>query len=66
MTDDLVWWLRNLGGERPAYVPELYDRAADRIEELEKALRRIEESEEQFSMQWAAEIARAALKGETE
>jgi hypothetical protein len=40
--------------------------AADRIEQLEKALRRIEESEDQFSMQWAAEIARAALKGETE
>jgi hypothetical protein len=37
-----------------------------RIEQLEAALHRIEENEDQFSMQWAAEIARAALKGETE
>jgi hypothetical protein len=67
MSDDLVKRLRSMevffmdGCISPvAYA------AADRIEELEAALHRIEENADQFSMQWAAEIARAALKGETE
>ena len=34
-----------------------------RIAELEAALERIIENEDQFRMAWAAEIARAALKG---
>jgi hypothetical protein len=37
--------------------------AADRIAELEAVLERIIENEDQFRMAWAAEIARAALKG---
>jgi hypothetical protein len=39
--------------------------AADEIEKLRAALQRIVENEDQFSMAWAAEIARAAL-GEKE
>jgi predicted site-specific integrase-resolvase len=51
--------------ELASVIEELVDKdAADRIERLERALHRIEENEDQFSMQWAAEIARAALEGE--
>jgi hypothetical protein len=39
--------------------------AADEIEKLREALQRIVENEDQFSMAWAAEIARAVL-GEKE
>jgi hypothetical protein len=46
--------------------PQDVAEAADLIEELEQALVRIAEAEDQFSMQWAAEIARAALEGKTE
>jgi predicted nucleic acid-binding Zn-ribbon protein len=53
--------------ELASVIEELVDKdAADRIERLERALHRIEENEDQFSMQWAAEIARAALEGKTE
>ena len=41
------------------------EQAADEIERLRAALQRIVENEDQFSMAWAAEIARAAL-GEKE
>lgn len=41
------------------------EEAADEIEKLRAALQRIVENEDQFSMTWAAEIARAAL-GEKE
>ena len=65
MTDDLVKRLRDFtcdcfSGNSKHMTWE----AADRIKELEAALHRIEENADQFSMQWAAEIARAALEGE--
>lgn len=40
--------------------------AADRLERMESALRRIEENEDQFGMQWAAKVARAALDGKND
>ena len=42
----------------------IYNNSADRIEALEAALREIIENEDQYSMGWAAKIARAALEGE--
>ena len=71
MTDDLVERLRRNATYRDKdwqciARPSELNEAADRIEMLEKALVRIVEDEDQFSMQWAAEIARTALKGETE
>jgi hypothetical protein len=44
---------------------DLAEEAADEIERLRAALQRIVENEDQFSMAWAADIARAAL-GEKE
>ena len=38
--------------------------AADEIERLRAAIGKIVENEDQYSMGWAAEIARAALAGE--
>jgi hypothetical protein len=71
MTDDLVKRLRLQSDTSLMRLPEnhiyvSHEEAADRIEQLERALHRIEENEDQFSMQWAAEIARAALEGKTE
>jgi hypothetical protein len=64
MTDNLVGRLR--AAATGYYTEKTIADAADRIEELEAALHRIEENADQFSMQWAAEIARAALEGKTE
>ena len=47
----------------PVFTPDGTAALIARIAELEAVLERIIENEDQFRMAWAAEIARAALKG---
>ena len=61
MTDDLVKRLRELAGR--------YDEAAERIEKLEAAVRRIADLTERWEhdlISQVNEIARKALEGENE
>lgn len=62
---DIVEQLRKIGkfGESYGWGRDtIWFQAADEIEKLRAALQRIVENEDQFSMAWAAEIARAALE----
>jgi prefoldin subunit 5 len=69
MTDDLVKRLRDNMNNVDAYeshISNAISEAADRIEQLEAALREIAEGEVSSRMFWATDVARAALEGKDE